>query len=96
MLEEEHLLMMEGSATLQLGDKSFELLAGSYICFPAGQKAGHTLINNGSEPCRYLIVGERNPHDVIVYPESGRVSVRLTGEGYRKSATMDYWEGNED
>jgi uncharacterized cupin superfamily protein len=96
MLEEEHLLMIEGSATLQLGDKSFALSAGSYICFPAGQKAGHTLINAGDAPCRYLIVGERNPHDVIVYPESGRVSVRLTGEGYRKSATMDYWEGNED
>jgi hypothetical protein len=28
-----------------------------------------------------------------VYTESGRVSVRLTGEGYRKSDTMDDWEG---
>ncbi len=36
--------------------------------------------------------GERNPNDVIVYTDSGRVGVRLTGEGYRKSATMDYWE----
>jgi uncharacterized cupin superfamily protein len=96
MLEEEHLLMVEGSATLRLGEQSFELSAGSFVCFPAGQKAGHALINNSAAACRYLIIGERNPHDVIVYPESGRVSVRLTGEGYRKSATMDYWEGNED
>jgi uncharacterized cupin superfamily protein len=96
MLEEEHLLIMAGSATLRLGEQSFELSTGSYVCFPAGQKAGHALINNGSAICRYLIVGERNPHDVIVYPESGRVSVRLTGEGYRKSATMDYWEGQDD
>lgn len=39
--------------------------------------------------------GERNPNDVIVYTDSGRVGVRLTGEGYRKSATMDYWEGED-
>ncbi|MEO8673970.1 MAG: hypothetical protein ABI569_00220 [Casimicrobiaceae bacterium] len=27
------------------------------------------------------------------FGDSGRVSVRVLGEGYRKSATMDYWEG---
>lgn len=93
MLEEEHLLVLEGKATLRLGAYTFALSAGSYVCFPAGQKAGHTLVNNSDAPCRYLIIGERNPNDVIVYTDSGRVSVRLTGEGYRKSATMDYWDG---
>jgi uncharacterized cupin superfamily protein len=93
MLEEKHLLILEGGVTLQLGGKSFELSSGSYVCFPAGQKAGHALLNNSGAPCRYLIIGERNPNDVIVYTDSGRVGVRLTGEGYRKSATMDYWEG---
>ena len=93
MLEEEHLLVLEGGATLRLGEKSFELAAGHYVCFPAGQKAGHTLINHTAAPCRYLVIGERNPHDVVVYTDSGRVGVRLTGEGYRKAATMDYWEG---
>jgi len=33
--------------------------------------------------------------DVIVYTDSGRVGVRLTGEGYRKSATLGYWEGED-
>jgi len=93
MLEEEHLLVLEGEATLRLGDASYELSAGSYACFPAGQKAGHALVNNGHAPCRYLIVGERNPNEVVVYTDSGRVGVRLLGEGYRKSATIDYWEG---
>jgi uncharacterized cupin superfamily protein len=92
MLEEEHLMILEGSLTLRLGEKSYEMSAGHYVCFPAGQKAAHALINNSNAPCRYLLIGERNPHDVIVYPDSGRVGVRLTGEGYRKSATMDYWE----
>ncbi len=95
MLEEEHLLILEGQITLRLGENSHEMSAGDYVCFPAGQKAGHTLVNNSNAPCRYLIIGERNPNDVIVFTDSGRVSVRLTDEGYRKSATMDYWEGEE-
>ena len=92
MLEEEHLLILEGALTLRLGDRTYEMSAGHYVCFPAGQKAAHALINHGTAPCRYLLIGERNPNDVIVYPDSGRVAVRLTGEGYRKSATMDYWD----
>ena len=93
MLEEEHVLVLEGALTLILGDRSYEMSAGDCVCFPAGQKAGHALVNRGNAPCRYLIIGERNPNEVVVFPESGRVSVWLTGEGYRKSATMDYWEG---
>jgi len=93
MLEEEHVLVLEGAMTLLLGDESFEMSVGSYVCFPAGQKAGHALVNRGQVVCRYLLIGERNPHDVIVYPDTDRVGVRLTGEGYRKSATMEYWEG---
>lgn len=93
MLEEEHLLILEGALTLRLGERTYEMTAGDYVCFPAGQKAGHALINRGDKPCRYLIIGERNPHDVIHYVDSGRVGVRLMGEGYRKAATMDYWEG---
>ena len=92
-LEEEQLMMLEGSCTLRLGDKTYLLNKASYVVFPAGQKAGHSLFNHTNEICRYLIIGERNPHDVIVYPDSNRVSVRLTGEGYNKAATMDYWDG---
>jgi len=93
MLEEEHVFVMEGSLTLRLGAKSFKLSAGHYVCFPAGQKVGHSLVNHTSEPCRYLVLGNPQPNDVMVFPDSGRVSVKLTGESYRKSATMEYWEG---
>jgi len=94
-LEEEQLMMLVGSCTLRLGDKTFVLHKGSYVVFPAGQKAGHSLFNHTSEVCRYLVIGERNPHDVIIYPDSNRVSVRLTDEGYNKAATMAYWDGEE-
>lgn len=93
LLEEEHVFILEGSLTLRLGDKSYEMSAGHYVCFPAGQKAGHALVNHTSKPCRYLVLGNPHPHDVWVNTETGRVGVKLTGEGYRKSATMEYWEG---
>ena len=96
MLEEEHVFVIEGSLTLSLGAKTYELSAGHYVCFPAGQRVGHSLFNHTSAPCRYLVFGNPQPHDVVVFPDSGRVSVRLTGESYRKASTMDYWEGVSD
>lgn len=96
LLEEEHLLVLEGRAKLRLGERTYDIAAGDYVCFPAGQKAGHCLINDGDTPCRFLIIGERNPNDVVVYPDSGKVKVRPTGESYRLDATVEYWEGEAD
>lgn len=93
LLEEEHVFVLEGCLTLRLGDKTHEMRAGHYVCFPAGQKAGHALINQGAEPCRYLVLGNPHPHDVAVFTDTGRVDVKLTGAGYRESATRAYWEG---
>ena len=95
MLEEEHVYVLEGSLTLLLGEKRYAMQPGDYVCFPAGQKVGHALLNTGDKPCRYILVGENNPNDVTVFPLTGRVGVRLMGEGYRKSSVMDYWEGSE-
>ncbi len=96
MLEEEHLYLLEGELTLYLGDKSYVMHAGQYCCFPPGQKAGHSLYNHGLAVCKFLMIGEKNPNEVVVYTDSGRVGVRLMGEGYRKTATMGYWEGEAD
>ena len=95
-LEEEQMMLLEGSLTLRLGKQTHVMTAGSYVVFPAGQKAGHSLYNHTDAVCRYLLIGERNPHEVVVYPDANRVSVRLTGEGYNKAATMEYWEGEQD
>jgi uncharacterized cupin superfamily protein len=93
MLEEEHVFVLEGSMTVPLGEKRYVVQAGSYVCFPAGQQVGHALINHTDAPCRYLIIGNSQPHDVAVFPETGRLDVKLMREGYQKSATMGYWEG---
>jgi uncharacterized cupin superfamily protein len=93
LLEEEHLLVLEGRATLRLGDETLSLVAGDYVCFPAGVKVGHCLVNDGDQPCRFLTVGERNPNEVCVYPDSNKILVRGVREIFDRSATREYWDG---
>lgn len=95
MLEEEHVFILEGALTVRLGEETHVMSTGHYICFPAGQKVGHALYNHTSEPCRYLVIGNPSPNDVAVHTDTGRVSVKLMGAGYRASATMDYWDGTD-
>jgi uncharacterized cupin superfamily protein len=94
MLEEEHLWILEGRATLRLGDERHAVAAGDYVVFPAGRRVGHCLINDSDAVCRYLIIGERNPNEVAVYPDSGKVRVRWLDENFRR-APIDYWDGED-
>ncbi len=64
-LEEEHLYVLAGRATLHLGEERFALEPGSYVCFPAGQAVTHRLENTGTEPFRYLMIGERIAGDQV-------------------------------
>lgn len=92
MLEEEHLMILEGELTLTLGDQTYIMRAGDHVCFPAGQKAGHSVFNHNDADCCYLIIGENNPNDVVVYTTSNKVSVRVLDERYDK-VSKDYWDG---
>ena len=65
--EEEHLYVLSGRLTLHLGERRFELGPGGYVCFPAGQAEKHQLRNEGAEPARYLMIGERIASDRVVY-----------------------------
>lgn len=94
MLEEEHVYILEGALTVRIGADRYEMKAGDYVCFPAGQKAGHCLINTGSAPCRYVVVGERNVNDVVVYTDSNKVLLRGVGRTILDlAARRDYWDG---
>jgi uncharacterized cupin superfamily protein len=93
MLEEEHLLVLEGECTLRLGDRRIRFAAGDYACFPAGTQVGHCLVNESDAVCRYVVIGENNPNESCVYPDSGKVSNRWLGEVYDRGARKDYWDG---
>jgi uncharacterized cupin superfamily protein len=93
-IEEEHLFILEGTLTLRLGAATHRMKEGDYACFPAGQKAGHTLINDGDRPCRYVIVGENSPNEVVVYTDTNKVLVRPLGRRalLDLAAIRNYWD----
>ncbi len=96
MLEEEHAIILEGQVTLLLGDERIEMTAGDYVCFPAGRKVAHSFMNSGTGPCCYLMIGERNPNDVCILPESNKMEVRALGSRgtfHDMAAVRRYWDG---
>ena len=95
MLEEEHIFVLEGACTLRLGEERIAMRAGDYVMFPAGRKVGHCLINETDAVCRYLVIGEQNPNEVSVYPDSNKVQVRWLDERYDRRVRLNYWDGEE-
>ena len=92
--EEEHMWFLEGRATLRLGAERHAVIAGDYVCFPAGRPLGHCVVNDSDAPCRYLVIGQRVPDDVCFYPDSGKVMVRAGGRMILDAgAVRDYWDG---
>lgn len=98
MLEEEHALILEGQVTLLFGEERHEMKAGDYVSFPAGQKIGHSFLNSGTGPCSYLMIGERNPNEVCVYPDSNKMAVgalRTRNDVFDMAGTRGYWDGEQ-
>jgi uncharacterized cupin superfamily protein len=87
IFEEELVYVLEGSMTVRIGAGSYEMKAGDYACFPAGQKAGHGFVNESGAVCRYVILGENRPDEVAVYTDSKKVLVRSLGRRARFAAT---------
>ncbi|MGE4252539.1 MAG: cupin domain-containing protein, partial [Parvibaculaceae bacterium] len=97
IFEEEHVFILDGALTVRMGDAAYDMKAGDYACFPAGQKAGHCLVNTSGAVCRYVTVGERNPDEVVVYTDSNKLLVRALGRDaiFDLAARRDYWDGED-
>lgn len=94
LLEEEHIIALEGEATLRLGDNRYRIKAGDHVAFPAGQRAGHCLVNESDAPFRFIMIGDNDPNEVCVYPDSNKVMVRgLDRAIFRDAGRLDYWDG---
>jgi uncharacterized cupin superfamily protein len=55
--EDELLVMLDGQATLVEDEGRQILRRGDIVSWPAGARNGHHLINEGDEPCRFLVIG---------------------------------------
>ncbi|HEX7037918.1 MAG TPA: cupin domain-containing protein [Pseudomonadales bacterium] len=78
-LEEEHVLVLSGSATLHLGTEEHELREGDHVCFLAGEPAPHHIENRSSGNFKFLVFGERNPGDTVFYPNGSVMMVKAAG-----------------
>lgn len=90
-MNEEHVLILEGEAVLLLGDKRMDLVAGSYVCFPAGERQGHALRNESVRPCRYLAIGCPHPSDLVIFPDENRVVVKALQASFPLDSELSSW-----
>jgi uncharacterized cupin superfamily protein len=78
--EEEHIFILKGSATLVLGNNRYVMKERDYCCFPAGQRAGHHLVNHTSVNCVFMTIGDNHPDDIACFPKTGKARIRATGK----------------
>lgn len=78
-LEEEHVLVMSGSATLHLGSEEHALYEGDHVCFMAGNPVPHHIENRSSSNFKFLVFGERIHGDTVFYPNGPVMMLKALG-----------------
>jgi uncharacterized cupin superfamily protein len=74
--EDEAFFVLSGRGVLRYGDELHDLRAGDCISCPAGTRIAHQIANPYDEDLVYLAIGAFDPHEVCVYPDTGKVMVR--------------------
>jgi uncharacterized cupin superfamily protein len=102
---DEMFLVLSGTGIYRIGEERLPVKAGDCLGAPAGGEA-HQIINNGSEPLRYIGFSNTGTADVVEYPDSGRINVRVGATGiYYADATFraggqlsptGYWDGEDE
>jgi uncharacterized cupin superfamily protein len=101
---EELLIVLSGRPSLRTPDGERMLQEGEIVALPRGEAGAHQVVNRAQEPARVLIASEMNAPDIVVRPESGKLSAfgRPPGgrsEGMHKVFFLrdeaDFWEGEE-
>jgi uncharacterized cupin superfamily protein len=94
-INEEMFVVLDGTGEARLGDEVHPIRAGDVIACLAGGEA-HQLINTGATDLRYLSISTTIDHDVIDYPDSGKILVwtpEMSFRGKLGEPAKDYWEG---
>ena len=99
---EEMLIVLSGERRCGPLDGERPLAEGEVVALPVGEAGAHQVINRGDGPARILIVSEMNAPDVVVRPESDKISAfgrppGAAGEGfhdvYFRRDAVDLWDG---
>ncbi|HEX7841389.1 MAG TPA: cupin domain-containing protein, partial [Kofleriaceae bacterium] len=66
LANEEAIYILDGEATLRLGDREISVRAGDYIAFPVGPDHPHQLINRSGAAVHYLCMSTLQTPEVAV------------------------------
>ena len=78
-LEEEHVFVLSGVATLHFGSDQYALRQGDHVWFEAGKPIAHHIENTSSGRFRFLVFGERHSGDTVFYPNGPVMMVKALG-----------------
>lgn len=102
-VNEEMFLILEGHGVVRIGGEHFPVRKGDVIaCPPGGKDTAHQLVNTSDGELRYLSVSTELPHEIVEYPDSGKVMIRAADAPgpqrrffYRGvlDQPRDYWDG---
>jgi uncharacterized cupin superfamily protein len=71
---EEMLIVIDGAPSLRTPDGERGLDRGEVVAFPRGESGAHQVVNRSEEDARVLLISEMNSPEVVVRPESGKLS----------------------
>jgi uncharacterized cupin superfamily protein len=101
---EELLVVLAGEPTLRTLERERMLAEGEVVALPIGERGAHQVVNRTAEPVRILLVSEMGGPDVVVRPESGKLSAFGGAPGAREEGfhevfflrdAVEFWEGEE-
>lgn len=100
LVEEELLVVLEGTPTLRAPEGERVLDRGEVVSFPRGEAGAHQLVNNTEAEVRFLAVSTSGEPDIVLYPDTGKISASERRPGgihhiFRIEDEVGYYEGME-
>lgn len=105
---EELFYVLQGTGSIRTLDGEQPVKTGDFISAPAGEEGAHQFMNTGDEPFRYIAVSTMVEPDIVEYPDSDKMfimsgqapggdsSKRSISSVYKKSDSVDFWDGEPD
>jgi uncharacterized cupin superfamily protein len=99
---DEMFVILTGSGEYRFGEQRISIKPGDCLGAPAGGEA-HQIVNSGTDELRYLGFSNNGAADMVEYPDSGKISMRVGAKGVHYDAATftargrlspaDYWDG---
>lgn len=95
---EEALFVLSGTGGVKFESGLEPLHTGDFVTFPADERGGHRIVNDGEETLRYLMLSTMNEPDVTIYPESDRFGVFVGSPpgGREERSLHGYYDIDDD